>query len=215
MKIVLLLLINILLSLSICINSNEIMSWLCLERCGDNSTYIQYQLNQIQANVNRFKSISFEIYNLGPNSTLIQNNLTDVSNIINAMGLETYAMISSYPYPSNFIDYMREVFNNPTPFINDCIINAKEKKLTGYNIDWEPTNSDDITQEDSINYANFLNRFSNEMHKHDIKVSVDIGLWSPIWNLTAISNTNIDQIITMNTYTNNKNTWYDVSACFV
>ena len=40
-------------------------------------------------------------------------------------------------------------------------------------------------------------------------MSVDVGLWSPIWNITAISNTNIDQIITMNTYTNNKNTWYN------
>ena len=164
MKIIIFIILSLLMLLKYSNSSNELMSWLCLERCGDNTTSIEFQLNQIKDNINKFKSISFEIYNLGANSTLVKNNLTDVSNTIHEMGLDTYAMISSYPYPPDFINYMREVFNNPIPFINDCIIAAKEKKLTGFNIDWEPTDSDDITQEDSINYANFLNIFSNEMH---------------------------------------------------
>jgi len=190
------------------VNSNEIMMWMCLERCDDNASNITDQLNQIEINKTSFKSISFELYNLGPNSTLMLNNLTQVASSINSMGIETFAMVSSYPYPPEFIDYMRQVFEKPQPFIDSCIIAAKDNNLTGFNIDWEPV-TDDVTSEDASNYATFLNTFALEMHKHDLRVSVDIGTWSTIWNLTAISNTAVDQIITMNTYTNKKKTWIE------
>ena len=190
------------------VKSNEIMMWMCLERCDDNASNITNQLNQIEINKSSFKSISFELYNLGPNSTLMLNNLTEVASSINAMGIETFAMVSSYPYPPEFIDYMRQVFEKPQPFIDSCIIAAKENSLTGFNIDWEPV-TDDVTPDDASNYATFLNTFALEMHKHGLRVSVDVGTWSAIWNLTAISNTAVDQIITMNTYTNKKKTWIE------
>jgi hypothetical protein len=182
--------------------------WMCLERCGDNTSNITSQLYQIENNKSSFKSISFELYNLGPNSSLVINNLTQVASTINSMSLESFAMVSSYPYPPEFISYMRQVFLNPQPFIDSCIVAAKENRLTGFNIDWEPV-TDDVTADDASNYAIFLDTFALEMHKHNLKASVDVGTWSPIWNLTAISNTNVDQIITMNTYTNKKKTWFE------
>lgn len=40
---------------------------------------------------------------------------------ISAMGTRTQAMVSSYPYPPQFLDWMREVFVNPDPFIDAAI----------------------------------------------------------------------------------------------
>lgn len=30
-------------------------------------------------------------------------------------------MISSYPYPPEFLDWMKQLFKNPKPFINEVI----------------------------------------------------------------------------------------------
>ena len=42
-------------------------------------------------------------YNLGPNSTLVLNNLTDPSSTFVQSGLETFPMVSSFPYPPQFM----------------------------------------------------------------------------------------------------------------
>ena len=61
------------------------------------------------------------MYNLGPNGTLILNNLTSVYQYISSLGLETYPMLSSYPHPPQFLDWMRYVFADPDPFIDACV----------------------------------------------------------------------------------------------
>ena len=87
------------------------MPWLCLERCGDSSADIAAQLAQL-AGPHRadFTAASFELFNLGPNSTLIVNNLTAVAAQLSALGLQTHAMVSSFPYPPEFLTWMRQVF---------------------------------------------------------------------------------------------------------
>lgn len=70
--------------------------WLCLERCGDDAGQIAAQLQQLRDHRADFTGASFELWNLGPNSTLIVNNLTRVSAPLNAMGLQTWGMVSSY-----------------------------------------------------------------------------------------------------------------------
>lgn len=106
---------------------------MCLERCGDNSSMIMYELIQISEHRDIITGVSFEMFNLGPNSTLVQNNLTIVGPVLVAMGLETYPMVSSYPYPPEFIDWyifkyanwigyrMRQVFKDPYPFMMEAI----------------------------------------------------------------------------------------------
>jgi hypothetical protein len=89
------------------------------------------------------------MFNLGPNSTLVLNNLTNVVDDIKAMDLEAWPMVSSYPYafihlsrleysilfkslrgnfqsflrryPPQFLDWMRQVFANPEPFFEACV----------------------------------------------------------------------------------------------
>ena len=78
-------------------------------------------------------------------------------------------MISSYPYPPQFIVWMLEVFNNPQPFIDSCIAAAKLNGYTGFNIDWEPELGGNNNQ--AIMYANFLDNFATQMHQHNIKAS--------------------------------------------
>ena len=194
------------------INADElfVMPWMCLERCDDSKKNIEYQLTQLAVNVSTFTSVSFEDYNLGANSTLIKNDLSQVAKTVNVLNLESWAMISSFPYPPDFLYWMREVFMNPQPFIDACLKAAVEENLTGFNIDWEPTSCDTCpltTDQDALDYANFLNVFANAMHEKQLLASVDVATWQPIWNIEAISATNIDYIMTMNTYTTTWESW--------
>ena len=79
-------------------------------------------------------------------------------------------MVSSYPYPPQFIVWMREVFKNPQPFIDSCISEAQYYGYTGFNIDWEPVYG--ATSEDAILYADFINTLSTQLHQHNIKVGI-------------------------------------------
>lgn len=173
---------------------------MCLERCGDNSTQITAQLQQFATNRTVLNAVSFEDFNLAANSTLFKNNLTQVAASLNSYGAETLAMVSSYPYPPEFLTWMRQVFASPQPFIDQCLAAAKREKLRGFNIDWEPTTGNGApapTAQDSADYAAFLDTFSKAMHAAGLVASVDVASWSPIWNFTAIAATDIDYIMTM------------------
>ena len=184
--------------------------WLCLERCGDNFTAISAQVQQIAANVDLFTGAAFELFNLGPNSTLILNNLTRVSTSLAASGLrQRHAMVSSYPYPPQFLTWMREVFATPGPFIAAAITALKaDASLTGFNVDWEPQGGAQPHAGDALAYAAFLDTFAKALHAAgDYQLSVAVATWSPIWNLSALGKTDVDLIATMGTYTGNFTVW--------
>ena len=177
----------------------RVMTWLCLEFCEETKENIEYNLMQLKLHRDVVSAVSFEKYTLGPNSTLVDNKLTVVSPFINELGMEGWPLLSSFPHPPEFIDWMRQVFVNPRPFINQCISEAKKYNYVGYNLDWEPT--DNVTAEDGQNYAIFIDTFAKELHKANLLLTVDVATWSPIWNYTAIAATDVDRGISMGTYT--------------
>lgn len=190
--------------------AHMVLPWMCLERCEDNATVIAGQMHQFATNTSVLNAAAFEDYNLGPNSTLIKNNLTQVARPLHQMGVETWAMISSFPYPPQFLSWMREVFANPQPFIDACLAAAASEKLTGFNVDWEPVTGDGApipTEQDAQDYAAFLTVYSNALHAAGVKTSVDVATWSLMWNLTAISASSVDYIMTMQTYGDNFTAW--------
>jgi len=195
--------------LSLTSGSRFVMPWMCLERCNDTAQSIDLQLASLRVNATRgiFTAASFEDYNLGPDSTLVKNDLTQVAPLIKDMGLQTWAMVSSYPYPPEFLQWMRQVFAEPQPFIQSCLAAAAKENLTGFNIDWEPTTAGEVTADDAAAYAAFLQTFSQAMHAAGVLVSVDVATWSPIWDIPAIAATEVDFMATMNTYTANTTTW--------
>jgi hypothetical protein len=181
-------------------SNKRIMVWMCLEFCDDTQEDISQQLQQIEHNKKSIRAVSFEKYTLGPNSTLVDNELTEVASAINSMGLESWPLLSSFPHPPQFIDWMREVFRTPDPFIQSCIDEAERYKYIGYNLDWEPT-GDGVTNKDGENYATFITTFADALHARGLGLSVDLATWSPIWNLTAIAASTADKAISMGTYT--------------
>jgi len=102
---------------------------------------------------------------------------------------------SSWPYPQQFLDWMRTVFKNPQPFINQCIQQGTSLGLTGFNIDWEPTAT--ATEQDALDYANFLTTLTNALQPKGLGVSVDVATWNTIWNYTALGQSTVDPVITM------------------
>lgn len=185
-----------------------VMPWMCLERCNDTSTVISNQLQQFAVNRTVLNAASFEDFNLGLNNagfpSLVKNNLTQVAPSLQQLGVQRYAMISSYPYPPQFLTWMRQLFASPDAFIAECIAAAKAENLTGFNIDFEPVvapGAPTPTAADAAAYAAFLDTFAQAMHAEGVMVTVDVATWSSLWNLTLIGSTAVDAIMTMQTYT--------------
>jgi hypothetical protein len=184
-----------------------VMPWLCLEVCGDSAKQIAADVAQVVGAPSVFNWAAFESYNLGPNSSLVRNNLTNVVSPLKAAGVVTLAQVSSFPYPPIFLTWMREVFANPQPFFDACVAAAAAQGFAGFNIDWEPPSSDKPTEADAAAYAAFLNGLAHALHAHELLVTVDVATWSKIWNLTMIGATAVDAVFTMNTYTAGDALW--------
>lgn len=190
--------------------------WICLERCGDTKEQIQNELDTIKRySKSSLTAISYEIYNIGPNATIYENDdLSEVHSIVsqfdsfNGGKLETFPMISSYPYPKEIIEWMRYTFQNPDAFIDSCLgyLSKLNPKASGLNVDFEPV--DGVTVDDGVNYAKFLNYFSKKMHEHGYEIQVDVSSWSVLWNYTLLSQQeNLGEVVTMSTYAGPKETW--------
>lgn len=59
---------------------NRVMGWMCLEFCDQDSSDAEGMLQQLEMHPGIFSAVSFEKYTLGPNVTLVDNNLTEVNN---------------------------------------------------------------------------------------------------------------------------------------
>ena len=118
-------------------------------------------------------------------------------------------MISSYPYPKELIDWMRYLFENPEPFIQQAISEAVKYGWNGYNLDLEPVAG--VEEADAINYAKFIGKFAAALHQKGMKLNVDTAAWSILWNYGLISRALVaeqgDVMITMGTYTANNTSW--------
>ena len=200
------------------------MPWMCLEIC-NSAAEITSQLASLNTQQYKeiFSGVSFELYTLGANCELIKwHNITQVNNDIQQMGYEVYPMVSSWPHPPQFIDWMRQVIGQESGdastacgdrFIDSAIQQGISGNYNGYNLDWEPTDSSSdpsvapVTEVDALNYALFIDKFSKKLHEHDMKLTVDIATWvtvaggPSVWNYTAIAATSVDRAISMGTYT--------------
>jgi len=166
------------------------MPWMCLERCGED---ISPDLAELQANSASLTAVSFEDYDLGPNSAFIINNFTNVNDDIHNMGLLAFPMITTVN-----LTWLRELFAKPEPFIQAAVQRAQEQNHDGYNIDFEPT--DAATDEDAMQFANFLTQFADSLHQVDKNIGVCVASWNTFWNFTALSQSSVDKVITMDTY---------------
>jgi hypothetical protein len=114
-----------------------VMPWACLEICGDD---IRNDFQQIQEHAplpigdGSLTSISYEMYQLGSDSTLIALNLTDVTSLaLNDWKMGAFPMIISVN-----ISNLRSLWSNPQPFIDSAINEASKYSFSGFNIDFEP-----------------------------------------------------------------------------
>ena len=184
--------------------------WMCLERCGDSAADIAAQLEQLAANASSFSAVQFEAFNLGPNGSLVVNGLTDVGPAVRALGLEAWAMVSSFPYPPQILEWMRALFVAPDAFISACVAEVQARKLAGLHVDMEPGGGGGgptPTPQDALDYAAFLSKLASALHAKGRRLSVAAAGWSNIWNLTALGSSGVDLVEFMGTYTANFTTW--------
>lgn len=177
----------------------DVMVWLCLDICGQGGENATKNLFELSNHLDVVSAISFEKYTLGPDATLVTFDITEVAEDVTAMGVESWPMLSSWPHPEEFMQWMREAFAQPDVFTAQCVAEAKKYNYTGYNLDWEPT--DEVSEQDGIDYAAFVETFAQGLHANGLKLSVDVAGWSPIWNYDALAQSSADSFISMGTYT--------------
>jgi hypothetical protein len=185
-----------------------VMPWMCLERCGNTTAaQVMKHIDQIVANSDIISAVCFERFNLGPNGSLVINsNLTNVAPILRKHNFTTVAMVSSWPYPHDFLDWMRSVFADPEMFSIRLAAALVNEGIDGVNIDWEPTV--DATAQDAADYAKFLASLRGILALFGKFVSVDVATWNPVWNFTQLSDAMTPSkasaaqgyVVSMNTY---------------
>ena len=187
--------------------------------------------------------IAFEKFNLGPNASLVHNtDLFNASQYIGqvfsqgaggctnqplemigaenkkrAMPLpmpKRIAMVSSYPYPKDFLHWMRQLFSSDngtsSSWIQELGRVCQVEGIDGVNIDFEPPTS--ATAQDAADYGLFLDRLRRGLWKfkpssigvrgkrgfvrqngqlqeeeEGIVLTVTTATWSTLWNLTEIA----------------------------
>lgn len=179
--------------------TKQVIVWMCLDICGQGGENATKNLREISNHLDVVTAISFEKYTLGPNATLVTFDITEVAANVTAMGVESWPLLSSWPHPEEFMQWMRQAFAHPEVFTAQCVAEAKKYNYTGYNLDWEPT--DEVTEQDGLDYATFVEAFAVGLHEHGLLLSVDVASWSPIWNYDALAQTSADSFISMGTYT--------------
>lgn len=183
------------------------MPWMCLQRCNETVEDIEANLKQLQDLRPCLAAVSFELYNLGPNATLITNSdLYSVGPTIRDMGLETYPMISSFPYPPAFLEWMRTLWNDQhagMSFIAQLRSEAQRHGWSGFQVDWEPTAK--ATPQDAANYASYLGLMARTLSP--IRIIPTVATWNSIWNLALIAKAQTFRVVTMSTYAKNYTTF--------
>lgn len=173
-----------------------VMPWMCLERCSENW---QQDIKDVESHASDLGAISFEAYDLGSDSALIDNGFANVNPQLKSAGLLTFPMITTVD-----IYKIRALAQNPTPFITAAIAAARTHSFSGFNFDFEPCQSkstkDLCTNADAQAYAGFLTRFSDAAHAQGLQVSVCAASWSPFFNFTAFAHSTVDRVVSMDTY---------------
>lgn len=174
--------------------------WMCLDVCEPGKD--ELHINQVKAYRSLIDAVSYEAYIVGQGGLLEHHPRVawDVTPDLKALGVETWPMIVS----AN-IQNIRAVFDNEDSFIAQAVGIALSLNITGFNIDFEPTGG--ATHQDAVRYAEFLDKFAAELHKHGFKLSVDVARWSPIWDLSLLAKTRVDYIIDMSTYASRDTTF--------
>jgi hypothetical protein len=194
--------------------SKVAMPFLCLERCTQNSTIVNMTIAATAQQSGLLGAVVTERYNLGAGGKLLRgSNLTDSVAGLRANGWPAaapiIAMVSSYPYPIGFATWMRQVFADPDPFVEQLLAEASEWQLGGFNIDWEPV-AKTVEPADAGKYATFLGYIGQKLSAQGLSVTVDVATWSPLWNyklLLELAAPHLDGIMVMSTYTDDQETW--------
>ena len=166
---------------------NFTMPWMCLQRCGNTTAAEAFaHARHVCASRPFINYVSFEKFNLGANSTLVDNtDLADVGPVLRACGLRTVPMVSSFPYPPQFLDWMRQLFAAPAAFVDALRAALAAGGYDGVNVDFEPTVA--ATAADAQAYAAFLTTLRTELGRDGRFVTVDTATWNSLWNFTALS----------------------------
>ncbi len=173
------------------IGKKSAIVWMGLELTNENITV---DLSSLSIHRSDLTGVSYEHYMVDSTGDMIALfPITNVTGKIQSFGLNTFPMIIS----ANLNDIIF-LLNHPSRFITEAIQQAQEFDYTGYNIDFEPTQSANDTV--ALEYSQFLTSFANALHSSGFELTVDIASWNTFWNFQYLNNTTVNILYDMDTY---------------
>lgn len=187
------------LSLLITASSTSVSVWTWLSGSTD------IALSQLKTNSEIVNQVSFGGFSVSANLTFVDNLNRTILSAIHDLTLESHPIIGG-----GSITALRQLFSNVNgsadTFIAAATSTAVSLNLNGYNIDFEPYNQDS-TYADGLLFASFADKFAKELHKHNVQLSIDYFSNLPFWNIGALNSTQVDTLISMDTYVPSNNSF--------
>jgi len=163
---------------------------MCLEMCNED---VQDDLKDLLARGKTVRSVVFSAWVLGPSSTLLWGNYSNVDIQLSQYGFGTFAIISS----TNLSD-MRSLFQNPNSFIQQAVSVAQQNRYSGFTINFQPTTTP--TAADGAAFISFLNMFASKLHRQKGILEVNIGSSDgALYQYSSLGNSNVDYLVSMGT----------------
>ncbi len=165
--------------------------WMGLEITGEN---VSADMQSLAAHRTDLTGVSFEHYILVSTGNMREILLlSNVTSGIESLGLQTFPMVITTSLAN-----IEQLIAHPSNFIHEAVSAAVGAGYTGYNIDFEPSQT--ANNSVAVSYALFLTNLADALHNAGKKLTVDIASWNPFWNFSALANTTVDTLYDMNTY---------------
>lgn len=169
----------------------QVMPWIY------QSSNLDQALQELNETHGNYTMVSYEFYQLMPDEEIEpfcgytnSSNPANITPIVHRFGLGAVPMIVSAS--GQLIYYFT---SNPYAMnlaINQMAQDAVLFNYTGYDIDWEPSSTNNTT---GMQFDNFLNQFSLVLNKFGKKLFVEVASWDPdFWNFTDLGKTNVTSI---------------------
>jgi hypothetical protein len=118
------------------------------------------------------------------------------------------ALVSSFPYPHNLVDWIAEAVKKPDAFAADLIAFSRSFPLfRSFQLDWEPTEG--VTPQLAEGYARLIGTTARTLGREGISLSVTVASWCAlVSNFSAIAASSADvRLADMSTYATNVTTF--------
>jgi len=159
---------------------------------------------QLQANPGIVTDVSVSTWALSSGGNITGSLNTTLDNALKTLGVKRYPLMFSED-----IAAIRTILADPEPFLESITRRLQQSDVDGLNLDFEPydkkSQQPTATHVDGENFAAFVQILSKRIHAIGKELTIDVFLNNPFWDVDALNATDVDLLISMDTYVHDIN----------